>query len=537
MLLLTNAKIYTMGGRKAIAEAILVDDQADFLGRIIDLGNSERLIQEYGHLANKLDMGGSTIFPGFVDAHIHFRRYSLSQELMDADTDSLADCIDRVAKEAERQEEGSWILGHGWRQNNWPEGFGSAEMLDKVSPNNPVYLTAASLHAGWANSLALKAAGIGANTQNPEKGEIDRDSNGRATGILFEHAMKLVSEVIPQADVQQSVSAMKKAQACLWKMGITGIHDFDRLNSFAALQQMRSDGDLQLRVLKNLPVESLEHIIAIGLRSGFGDDFLRIGGIKDFSDGALGSLTAAMIDPYEGESDNRGMLLVDSEQMVEWGEKAVSAGLSMTIHAIGDRANYEVLNAYEQIRNFERENGIAPLRHRIEHVQITHPEDQQRLAALGIAASVQPIHAPSDRETAERYWGKRTKHAYAWKSLSDSGAMLAFGSDAPVESPNPFAGIHAAVTRQDREGKPGIEGWHGEQKIELYKAIEAFTLGPSFLSGTETKIGRLEKKFLADLIVLKEDPFEIPSSKLREIKPTGTMLGGNWVWQGPGFTG
>ena len=537
MLLLHNANIPILPKGIADVDAILVDHHPNYLGRIIDLGSSDLLISKYGHLANKLNLNGQTVLPSFVDAHIHFRRYSLAQDMLDVATDTLEECLERVAQKAKSLKAGEWILGHGWRQNKWAGGFGNAHDLDNAAPNHPVYLTAASLHTGWANHLALKKAGINEATPDPLNGKIGRNANNQPSGILFELAMLLVSNVIPEADQATSIAAMKKGQEFLWKMGITGIHDFDRIKSFRAFQSMHENGLLKMRVIKNLPVEELDAIVATGIQSGFGDDLLRIGGIKDFADGALGPRTAAMIEAYEGEEDNVGMLLADSEQISEWGEKAVRGGLSMTVHAIGDRANHEVLNAYEHIRGYENKHQLPKRRHRIEHVQIIHDQDIGRLAKMGISASVQAVHGPSDMEVADTYWGDRTKNAYAWKSLIDAKSPIAFGSDAPVESPNPFFGIHAAFTRQNKLGQPGKEGWHPEQKISLREAIKGYTEGPAYLSNNENKNGQIKKGFLADLIILKRDPFEIEASKIRNMKVLATMLGGQWVWKSENFGG
>jgi predicted amidohydrolase YtcJ len=268
------------------------------------------------------------------------------------------------------------------------------------------------------------------------------------------------------------------------------------------------------------------------LRSGFGDDFLRIGSVKLFSDGALGPRTAAMLQPYEGEAGYTGMLLLDAEEIFERGREAVKTGLSLAIHAIGDRANHEVLNAYAQLRAFERENGLPELRHRIEHVQVLHADDVARLAGLGVIASMQPIHATSDMRIADRHWGQRADLAYAWRTLLQNGAMLAFGSDAPVESPNPFWGLHAAVTRRRRDGTPGPLGWHPEQRLGLEEALRAFTLGPAFAAGLEARRGRLAAGYDADLIVLERDPFQAPPDELYTLLPGATMVAGEWVWQG-----
>jgi predicted amidohydrolase YtcJ len=248
-------------------------------------------------------------------------------------------------------------------------------------------------------------------------------------------------------------------------------------------------------------------------------------------DGALGPRTAAMFQPYLSEPENRGILNMDAEELFEVGCKAVEGGLSLAVHAIGDRANHEVLDAYEQLRRFERDRGLPPLRHRIEHVQVIHPDDAGRLAELGIIASMQPIHATSDMRMADQYWGERAAFSYAWRTQLQQGAKLAFGSDAPVESPNPFWGLHAAITRQLADGSPGINGWYPEQRLSMQEAIQAYTLGAAYAAGTEGRSGKLAPGYYSDLIVLEQDPFVIPPADLLELSPKATMVGGEWVWQ------
>lgn len=298
-----------------------------------------------------------------------------------------------------------------------------------------------------------------------------------------------------------------------------------------ALQQLHTRGKLKLRVTKSIPIEDLDHAVELGLRTGFGDDWLRIGSVKAFMDGALGPHTAAMFQPYEKEPENRGILNMDAEELFESGRRAAGAGLSLAVHAIGDRANHEVLDAYEQLRRFERDNNLSPLRHRIEHVQILHPDDAGRLAHMGIIASMQPIHATSDMHMADQYWGERAQHSYAWSTQLKQGAHLAFGSDAPVESPNPFLGLHATVTRQRADGSPGPEGWYPEQRLSLQQAIEGFTLGPAYAAGMESRLGKLVPGYLADLIVIAKDPFTNPPADLLKMESSATMFGGEWVWQ------
>jgi hypothetical protein len=415
--------------------------------------------------------------------------------------------------------------GPAQRDEGWP----SVSDLDKIAANNPVYLTAKSLHAGWANSAALKLAGITANTPDPANGQLQRDQHGGLTGILLETAMELVSSIIPEPSIGDIAESIEGAQPLLWRMGLTGVHDFDRRACFMALQQLRAQDKLKLRVTKSIPLEDLDHAVELGLRTGFGDDWLRIGSVKAFMDGALGPRTAAMLQPYLNEPENRGILIMDAEELFEAGRRAVEVGLSMAVHAIGDRANHEVLDAYEQLRRFERDHNLPPLKHRIEHVQVLHPDDAGRLAALGIIASMQPIHATSDMHMADRYWGERSALSYAWQTQLQQGARLAFGSDAPVESPNPFLGLHAALTRQQMDGSPA-EGWYPQQRLSIQEALEAYTLGPAYTAGVETRLGRLSPGYLADLIVLPQDPFAIPPSDLIKLESSATMLGGEWVW-------
>jgi predicted amidohydrolase YtcJ len=422
-------------------------------------------------------------------------------------------------------------LGHGWQQNDWGGEFGSVNDLDQAAPRNPVYLTAKSLHAGWANSAALKLAGITVNTPDPENGKILRDAAGQPTGILLESAMSLIESSMPQPTLADAADAIRAALPRLHRMGLTGAHDFDYRAAFMALQDLRASGDLRLRVVKSVPPDLLDHAHALGLRSGFGDDILRIGSYKTFMDGALGPRTAAMFQPYLNEPENRGILNLDGEELFEMGRKAADSGLSMAVHAIGDRAVHEVLDAYEQLRAYEREHQLPRLRHRIEHVQIIHPDDAGRLAELGVIASMQPIHAVSDMLAADHWWGERAKLAYAPRTQLEAGASLAFGSDAPVESPNPFLGLHAAVARRRADGSPGPEGWYPEQRLSMAEALAGFTTGAAYAAGMEDRLGRLSPGYYADLIVLDEDPFTCAPDSLLTMQPVATMLGGEWVWQ------
>lgn len=529
MKLLFNANIHTLDKSHPQASAMLIDG-----GRILAVGGKDTLESISHGRVDRQDMGGRTILPGLTDAHIHIQYYALSLQKVDCETKTKEECLRRVAERAKKAKPGVWILGHGWNQNEWSAGgeWPSASDLDAIAPNNPVYLTAKSLHAGWANTAALNLAKVTNDTPDPKNGVVQRDDKGCATGILLEAAMELADAAIPEPSIAELESAIEKAQPILWKMGLTGIHDFDRRNSFMALQHLHTQKKLKLRVNKNIPVESVDHANALGLRTGFGDEWLWIGSVKAFMDGALGPHTAAMFQPYQDESENRGILNMDGEELFEHCRKAADVGLSMTVHAIGDRANHEVLNAYQQLRAYEKQHGLPHLRHRIEHVQIIHPDDAPRFAQLNVIASMQPIHAPSDMFAADRFWGDRSENAYAWRTQLNHGATLAFGSDAPVESPNPFWGLHAAVTRRRADGSPSAEGWYPEQKLTLAEALSAYTLGAAYAANAEDRLGKLAQGYLADLIVLDEDIFSADPNTLLTTQAKSTMINGEWVLEG-----
>ena len=473
------------------------------------------------------DLEGRTVLPGLTDAHIHLQLYAQLIHKIDCEVDSLESCLERVRERVNVSSPDEWILGHGWNQNVW-ERYGNAADLDFLTPSNPVYLTAKSLHAGWANSAALNLAHISADTPDPAGGEIQRDEHGTPTGILFENAMELISNCIPDPAQSQLETMILDAQEDLWRFGLTSIHDFDRWPCYLSFQTLRDRGKLGLRVCKNIRYEDLEFAINAELHTGDGDPWLKIGNVKVFTDGALGTQTAALLDPYEGHSENRGILILDSEELLEKGIHAAHYGMGMAIHAIGDRANREALNAIESLRRYERTNQLPLQRHRIEHLQLLHPDDQSRPSQLSVIASMQPIHAISDMTMAELYWGMRNRYAFAWKSQLASGTMLAFGSDAPVETPNPFIGLYAAVTRQRLDHSPGPEGWYPEERLTLQEALLAYTRGPAYAAGMEGELGVLFPGALADLIVLAVDPYQLETTSLAEVLPVATMVDGVW---------
>ena len=525
MKILYNAHIYSFDQARPEASVLVIDRD-----KVAALGGDE-LLEAFGPRSSREDMAGRVILPGLTDAHIHLMHYALGLKKVDVETATKSEALKRVAQRAASTPPGEWILGHGWQQNDWDGNFPTAADLDEVAPEHPVYLTGKSLHASWANTLALRAAGIGPGSPDPLNGKILRYENGQPTGILIETAMNLVEKTFPSPDPAQVADVIEAALPTLWKFGLTGAHDFDYRTAFMALQILDATGRLKLRVTKSVPLDLLPHAHALGLRTGFGSQTLRIGSVKVFMDGALGPRTAAMLKPYLNEPENRGILNMDGEQFFEYGRQAADVGLSMTAHAIGDRAMHEILDGFEQLRGYERQHGLPALRHRIEHVQIVHPDDAGRLGKLGIIASMQPIHATSDMLAADKYWGERVDLAYAWRTQLDAGATLAFGSDAPVEAPNPFWGLHAAVTRRRPDGLPGPQGWHPEQNLTMREALEAYTVGAAYAAGREDQLGRLSPGHYADLIVLERNPFTCPPDELLGMQSAATMLGGEWLWQ------
>lgn len=493
-------------------------------GKILAVGRDEEVERASGPDTQVESLGGRTVLPGLVDCHLHLERYARALGQVDCATDNLEGCLARLRAAADSRPPGTWIEGHGWDQNvwgNWP----TVEALDRATPDHPVYLTAHSLHAAAANSLALSRAGVHATSPDPAGGHIQRGADGQPTGVLLEEAMALVGDRVPEPSTERTAEAIAAAQEKLWQVGLVGVHDYDGARCFSALQLLRSEDRLGLRVLKNLRSSQLDSARQLGLRSGWGDEWLQIGSIKIFTDGALGPRTAAMIDPYDDEG-GRGMLLLDEDEIFAIADRALAAGFAMTIHAIGDRANGSALRALARLAQ-ETPERKPPLPHRIEHVQLIHPSDVGRLHELGVVASMQPIHAISDRAMAEAAWGERISLSYPWRSLERAGTTLAFGSDAPVEDPNPFWGLHAAVCRCPH-GQHVESAWTAEQRISLRSALTAYTRAPARIAGGAGQSGALRPGYHADLIVLDENPFEVEQQALYRLAPVATMVAGQW---------
>jgi predicted amidohydrolase YtcJ len=529
-LLLFNATIYTMDDQNPQAEAVALRD-----GRIVAVGRADEVREAAGPRAESIDLEGRAVVPGFIDAHVHLLDYALTLERVNLEgVDSLAQAVALVRQRIVSAEPGAWIRGRGWDHNLWGGSFPHKEDLDGIAPRNPVALTRKDGHLVWCNSLALQAAGIGPQTPDPPGGRIQRGADGEPTGILMETARELVYAAIPAPPAQQRLEALRRAFPIAHSLGLTGAHEMGYLEGGEPLsdyQELLARGELGLRVCATIPRKQVNEALALGLHTGFGDEWLRIGGVKIFMDGTLGSQTADMLADFEGQPGNRGVVVTSAAEIREFVRRASGAGLACTVHCIGDAAVRKALDAiaFCHPQSFDYAQDRSAIRHRIEHAQLVHPDDIPRFARLGVIASMQPIHATSDLEIADRYWGARCRAAYAWRSLLDADARLCFGSDCPIETLSPLAGIHAAVTRQRADGTPE-DGWYPEQRLTVAEAVQAYTLGAAYASGEESSKGSITVGKLADLVVLSRDIFAIPPQEILETEVVATVLHGKVVY-------
>jgi len=537
-LVLFNGRVYTMDAEHPRAEAVAIAGN-----HILAVGDDADLRPLLRAGGQAVDLAGQTVLPGLIDAHVHFGWYSIAVHQKRVDLDNvptLAEALARVAAVAGRTPPGQWIQGAGWNKNIWPDapptagGFPSAADLDAVTPEHPVALEDKSHHATWVNSRALELAGITAATEDPPGGQILHDRAGQPLGILLEPAADLVYDVIPEPGLDTFVAALRQGQATAHRLGLTGVHDPGHPKVLGGFQVLRDLGELGLRALVHIPTGQLDHAAELGIRSGLGDEYLRIGGVKIFADGALGPQSAHMLAPYKGgAADDLGIPTHSRAGLNDLVRRAHEAGFSVAVHAIGDAANRVVLDAIgEANARLGAGAWAAPeLPDRIEHVQLLHPDDVPRLARLGVVASMQPIHATSDMDMAERYWGRRCALAYAWRSVLDAGAHLAFGSDCPVETLDPLAGIHAAVTRRRADGTPGPDGWIPAQRLTVTEAVHAYTLGAAAASGEASLKGSLAPGKLADLVVLSRDIFQIEAMEIVDVRVMMTLFDGRIVYR------
>lgn len=504
-------RIHTPEG---VVEAVLVRD-----GRVVAVGSAESLAGGMPRLET-LDLAGTTVTAGLTDAHVHLVEWALARRQVDlTDAATPADAARRVAEAAG---DDGWVRGRGWDPHRWDEEP-TRTLLDEALPGRPVLLQSHDMHSLWGSSTALERAGITASTPDPEGGRIERDPQGTPTGVVRDNAMPLLLDAAPAPGWPQRRTALLAGQEALHRLGLVGVHTVEP-DSLGLLEAVRADDRLRLRILQHLPLAALDDAIRLGLRSGFGGDWLRIGGVKMFLDGALGSRTALMRDPYEG-TDDRGVATLPAQEFRAVVERGARAGLATTVHAIGDAAMDLALDVLAtQAAALE-----GPVPHRIEHAQLIAPDRLDPDEAVRrVVCSVQPSHLMTDWRAADRHWGDRARLAFAFRSLEDAGFTLALGSDAPVEPPDPREGLYAAVTRRDRAGRPA-DGWYALERLSMERAWAGYTVGAAHAAG-DPRQGRLAPGAFADLVAWREDPFRVEPSRLLELEAVLTMVGGEVVW-------
>lgn len=543
-------------------------------GRIAAAGSVPEVDAALPTGAPRINVGSRMVLPGFTDSHIHYGYLVRKWNAVDLDDcSSLAEALGRVEKYAQAPEyiDVPWIDGHGWAARQWEEPP-TARALDSVVRDRPVALTGKDGHSLWVNSAALAAAGIDQDTPNPPGGVIEKHPDtGMPTGVLYENAMKLVQNVLPPMDVDTLATAM---EANLWRLhaqGITAVHCPELVVDFQAYQRLWARGELTLRVTYMPLFVELDRLIGMGMQSGFGDECLRLGQLKIFCDGTLGSRTAAMLAPFEGEPDNIGVIVCGGDQLKQLVGRAAEHRIAVAIHALGDRAVREALDAVEHARALEARHGVPFLRHRIEHAQLVDRADMARFGRLGVVASMQPAHCPADKANALRFWGARVANSSPFRSLADSGAVLAFGSDAPFgldltdASFSVLAGVYAALTRRwavPGAGKGTESGTDGSVRradvagvrneaadggggrvgaaadpeyapnevVRLHEALAAYTTGAAYVGGEDQWRGSLRPGYCADMVVLEEDLFKVSVGDIPHIPVVATIVAGRPVF-------
>ncbi|EKU83275.1 amidohydrolase [Massilia timonae] len=528
--LVDNANGYTLNGKGELVQftAIAFDDK----GRIIAVGSGADVAAKAPN-AKRIDMGGRTLLPGLIDAHGHV--FGLGQQLTQLDlfhSTSLDGALKSIGGYARANPSHAWIRGRGWNQENWKLGrFPTAKELDGVVADRPVWLERVDGHAGWTNGRGLALAGITRSTPDPVGGKIVRDANGEATGVLVDTAQELLTKVLPQQTEAEGRVMLDRALGELARVGLTSVHDAgvdvaqDRLYRAYA-----DDGKLTTRVYGMIAGtdKDFDQLAVKGPLKDYGNGMYALRSVKLYSDGALGSRGAALIKPYSDESHSHGLLFYKTAQMDAMMAKAMRKGYQVNVHAIGDAGNKQILDIYQKEL---KATGSAAQRHRIEHAQVVLPSDIPRFKTLDIIPSMQPTHATSDKNMAETRIGPdRIKGAYAWRSFLHQGSRIACGSDFPVESPNPFFGIHAAVTRQDAQGQP-VAGWYPNQAMSLKEAFRCFTLDAAWAGHQEKDLGSLEPGKQADFIVIDQDLFRMPTYDIHKTGVLETWVAGRQVFK------
>ncbi len=509
-MILENGIIRTLDDALPVARALAI--AAD---RIVGgVGTQEKALPS----PERVDLGGRCVLPGFNDAHVHFPTWALAQrEVRLEGARSLDEALARVREALPRVEPGAWLRGRGWRSGDWsPTEEPTKEALDTVVGETPAAFVAHDGHSLWLNSAALAAAD---GDLLVEGGVVEVDERGAPTGVLREESAWRFRERYGRASEDEYVDAMRVGLKTAAARGVTAVHDKDGSFAVPLWQRLAAEEALSVRVWQSLPADRLSALEELGLPGRIGSDLLRLGYLKVFMDGTLGSQTARLLD-------GSGVEITSRAELAEIVGRGARLGWPVAVHAIGDLANRDALDAFEETRGEWAPRG---LRQRIEHAQLLDAADVERFASIGVAASVQFSHAPSDRDLADRFWAGKTERAYAYRSLLEAGAVVANGSDAPIEELDPLAGVRAGVLRTLDDRAP----WHPEQAVSLEQALVATCITPAWLVYDEHRRGKLVPGFLADLVVLDRDPFALDAEALPEVEVFATMLGGRWVHNPP----
>ncbi len=523
-----NARVWTGDADRPWAEGLAVSGE-----RLVAVGSNDEIRARAGNV-DPIDAGGRLVVPGFIDTHVHFVDGGFrlaSVQLRDAATREAF--VERIRAFAATVPAGTWITGGDWDHSLWGGELPRRDWIDVATPAHPVWVHRLDGHMALANSAALKAAGVTRATADVDGGEIVRGPDGEPTGLLKDNAMGLVGRVVPPPSDEMQDRALRSAMAYVAERGVTSVHNMGSWADLAVFARAKRAGLLTTRIYALVPLadwERLRDVVARkehGGADGRGDEWLRIGGLKGFVDGSLGSHTAAFHEPFDDAPGDRGLLVNEPDDLHRWIAGADSVGLHVAVHAIGDRANGLLLDIYERVA---AEHGPRDRRFRIEHAQHLTPSDIPRFARLGVIPSMQPYHAIDDGRWAETYIGRRIETTYAFRSLLDAGARLVFGSDWFVAPPTPLEGIYAAVTRRTLDGR-NPDGWVPAQKISVEDALRAYTVDAAWASFEESQKGVLAPGRLADFVVLERNLFEIPAEEIGDVQVMTTVVGGRVVFE------
>jgi len=525
LLLLFNGKIYTMDPKNPFASALVIQER-----KIVAVGENPQIKDRVSRGFKVIDLKRKVVLPGFIDSHTHFVHFASNLDQLDLKgVKSEKELTLKIKSKAKSLKPNQWLFGRGWDKNIFKDKslrsiltIFDKKTLDKILPQNPVALKSKDGHVFWLNSLALKILGIDKYTLSPSGGEIEKDIlTSEPTGLLKENACDLVDKVKKKANGKRIGKLFADATEIAHQNGIVGIHDCGGEKSFETYERFLFEEKLLLRVFCMIEKKDFDSAVKLGFKTGWGNEFLKLGSLKLYADGTLGSQTCLLFQPFKGSKDNYGIEVTSEKELTDLVKKANKNGISVAIHAIGDKGVNQALNSIEK-------SGFRQLRNRIEHIQLIHPDDIKRFAQLNVIASVQPLHATSDRDIADKYWGKRCRYAYPYKTLLKNGAKLCFGSDLPVEDFSPLKGIYAAVTRK-REGERR-KSWYPFERVSVEEAVYAYTLGGAYASGEEKIKGSIEPGKLADLVILSKDIFKIQPEEILKTKVLATIFDGKIVW-------